>query len=196
MAFIRETGVKLEIVDTLMPVKQRFIVFIRVVKNYKIILNLLSLSAALVFGSLLLAIAFFPEFSSKIDHFAVQSYSAYYQDKAQTALNGLSQGHRDLLPEILKTDFSAIQKGDRAYGHKRQLLKAWCEYLYNHKQYAELLFWAKQWFTLDERDVTALAYYYRALWLLEQDTNALDKLKEAKAHFPEHALLSVFASEK
>jgi hypothetical protein len=196
MAFIRETSVKLEVMDTLMSVKQRFIVFFRATKNYKIILNLLSLGFALVFSCLLLTIAFVPEFSSKIDHFAVQKYSAYYQDKAQMALNGLSQGDSDLLLEILNSDFSDIQKGDRAYGYKRQLLKAWCEYLYSHKHYIELLSWAKQWFTLDERDVSALAYYYRALWLVEQNANALNKLKEAKENFPEHALLRMFVNEQ
>ena len=93
-------------------------------------------------------------------------------------------------------DFLDIQKGDRAYGYKRQLLKSGCEYLYAQQRYTELLFLAKQWFISDERDVSALAYYYRALWLVKQDVSVLDKLKEAKARFPEHDLLSVFAIEK
>jgi len=176
--------------------KQGFIGFFRVTKNYKIILNVVSLGLALVFSCLLLAVAFIPEFSSRVDHFSVQKYRAYYQDKRQAALDELSQGNSDLLIETLKADFSDIQKGDRAYGDKRQLLKSGCEYLYAQQRYTDLLILAKQWFTLDDRDVSALAYYYRALWLVEEDAGVLDKLKKAKARFPEHDLLSVFASEK
>jgi len=179
--------------DTLVSAKQGFISFFRATKNYKIILNILSLGLALVFSGLLFVIAFVPEFSSKIDHFAVKKYSAYYQDKAQSALDGLNQ---DLLVETLNSGFSDILKGDRAYAQKRRLLKAWCEYLYAQQRYTELLSWADQWFALDERDVSALAYYYQALWLVERDANALDKLKKAKASFPKHALLILFASEQ
>jgi len=182
--------------DTLVSAKQGFIGFFRATKNYKIILNVLSLGLALVFSGLLFVIAFVPGFSSKIDHFAVQKYSAYYQDRAQSALGGLNQGNSALLVEALISDFSDIQKGDRAYVQKRRLLKAWCEYLYAQQRYTELLSWAKQWFALDERDVSALAYYYQALWLVERDANALDKLRKAKASFPRHALLILFASEQ
>lgn len=172
--------------------KQRFFVFFKTTKSYKIIFNVLSFVFAFVFSSLLFVMAFMPELSSRIDQLVVQKYSRYYQDKAQLALNQLSQGGSDLLLAELMVDFSEIQKGDRAYGDKRKLLKAWCAYLYAHKRYTELLPWAEQWFTLDERDVSALAYYYRALWLVKQDTNALEQLKKAKAKFPKHVLLREF----
>ena len=141
---------------------------------------------------LLLSIILMPSFSRKIEHFALEKYIESYQEKEQQALQAEQQGNMLLFASILSHDFVNIQKGDRIYPQKRELLRRLCTYLYRQQAYVELLRWATIWFQLDERDVTALAYYYQALWRAEHNEGALLALQQAGQRFPKHLLLKEF----
>lgn len=53
--------------------------------------------------------------------------------------------------------------------------------------------WAKEWYQQDNRDVTAMAYYYAALLQNDKDyEKGMLGLKEAVDRFPKHQLLRQF----
>lgn len=161
-------------------------------RHYKIAFNWIMLVLALLLTVMLLSIILIPSFSSKIEHFALEQYTEYYQEKEQQALQAERQDNMTLFADILRAYFADIQKGDRVYPQKRELLLRLCAYLYSQQDYAELLRWAAVWFQLDERDITALAYYYQALWITEHNEDALLKLQQVSERFPKHLLLKEF----
>jgi hypothetical protein len=70
-------------------------------------------------------------------------------------------------------------------------LAALAKSLLNNNLFDELLYWSKIWLETDERDVTAMAYYYVALQHQPgKKVEALHKIQELRIRFPDHRLLA------
>ena len=86
-----------------------------------------------------------------------------------------------------------IQNRDRVYLMKRKLLETLAAQLHSTEQYRELLHWAEVWRELDERDVTAMAYWYEALrHTPDRREEGTRGLKEAWQRFPSNEALTRF----
>ena len=76
---------------------------------------------------------------------------------------------------------------------KRQLRLALVQQSHAQNADQSWVAWAKEWYQLDDRDVTAMAYYYAALLQSnKQHEKGLQGLKETAQRFPQHALLNRF----
>ena len=78
---------------------------------------------------------------------------------------------------------------------KRELLLSLVAQLQSLKGNHSWVAWAKIWYKLDDKDVTAMAYYYLALLQdKEHYKQGLAELKRAHQRFPKHLLLKQFYS--
>jgi hypothetical protein len=76
---------------------------------------------------------------------------------------------------------------------KRKLLDTLAAKLHSTEQYEELLHWAGVWRELDERDVTAMAYWYEALrQTSDRREEGMRGLERAWQHFPSNEALTRF----
>ena len=162
----------------------------RLTKNFKLAWNGFFLVMALFFCGLLMVVFFFPAIINNFGETHKQSYISQHQQLAKQAVNSLNQGNTAPLQDLLRNDLSQIKKGDRLYPLKRDLLLTLVQQFHEQKK-PSWISWAQEWYRLDQRDVTAMVYYYAALLQDEQQyEKGLQGLKEASQRFPKHPILN------
>ncbi|NYT47314.1 MAG: hypothetical protein H0A75_06785 [Candidatus Methanofishera endochildressiae] len=95
------------------------------------------------------------------------------------------KGNSEPIQSLLGDDLGDIKKGDRLYPIKRHLLLTLVQQSYEQQDNQTWVNWAKEWYQQDNRDVTAMAYYYAALLQNDKDyekgmlglKEAVDRLK-------------------
>ena len=133
-------------------------------KKMKVIGNFVFFIFALIFSSLFLLWAYQEEMVDEVGTWAISSYKNQYDSEWKETLRDLRAGQTQPAIALLEgKKWGEIQNRDRAYLMKRKLLETLAAQLHSTEQYRELLHWAEVWRELDERDVTAMAYWYEAL---------------------------------
>ncbi|WP_221894633.1 hypothetical protein [Bathymodiolus japonicus methanotrophic gill symbiont] len=136
---------------------------------------------------------FYPATINNFGETYKQSYVTQHQIMAEQALIALQQGNNKPIQNLLREDLGAIKKGDRLYPMKRQLILALVQQSYKQNTDKSWVDWGKEWYQLDGRDVTAMAYYYAALLQSDKDyAEGLLGLEMATQRFPQHSLLNQF----
>ena len=165
----------------------------RLTRNIKLAWNGFFLLTAVSFCSLAVMVFFFPATINAFGETYKQNYVAQHQIMAEQALNALKQGNSESMQNLLRDDLGKIKKGDRLYPLKRQLLLSLIQQSYEQQTDLSWIAWAKEWYQLDDRDVTAMAYYYAALLQRDKDyEEGLLGLEVAAQRFPQHSLLNQF----
>lgn len=165
----------------------------RLTRNFKLAWNGFFLLTALFFCSLTIMVFYFPATLNDFAESHKQSYLSLHQKMAEQALSALKQGNNQPTQDLLNKDLSKIKKGDRLFPIKRHLLFILVQQLHSQNTDLSWVTWAKKWYQLDDRDVTAMAYYFAAL--LQDDRHhaeGLRGLKIAVQRFPQHPLLTRF----
>ena len=124
--------------------------------------NLILVIAAFPFVVLMVLMLTNPDSVSKAGKSWINHYASLHERQMNEAMEYLSAGKIEPVFERLDS-WKEIKKGDRAYPLKRELLNGLAEYLHAEERFTELLFWSQLWYGLDERDVTASAFYFEAL---------------------------------
>ena len=133
-------------------------------KKMKVIGNLVLLIFALIFSSLFLLWAYQEEMVDEVGAWMISSYKNQFSSEWKVTLQQLRAGQTQSAISLLESKkWSEIRNRDRVYPMKRKLLDVLAAELHSTEQYGELLHWAGVWRDLDERDVTAMAYWYEAL---------------------------------
>lgn len=165
----------------------------RLTRNFKLAWNGFFLLTALFFCSLAIMVFYFPIMLNDFAESRKQIYVAQHKKMTEQALNALKQGDNKPVQILLHKELGTIKKGDRVYPMKRQLLLALVQQLHTQDAGLSWIKWAKEWYQLDDRDVTAMAYYFAALLQDEQHyAEGLQSLKIAVQNFPRHPLLKQF----
>ena len=125
-------------------------------------LNIVSLSSALIFTLVALMMIYNRDALDSFGQLYIDEYSRRFQEKYEIAITNIAANNIMLVEKQLD-EWSEVLKGDRAYPKKRDLLRALSEKLHHTKQYVKMRHWTKLWLDLDDRDITAKAYYYEAL---------------------------------
>ena len=137
-------------------------------------------------------------FDKKIDLIGLEitkTYIKHQKEKQVDALNSLARGDARAVV-ILLEDWKMIQKVDRAFVLKRELFLVLSEYLYGAGKFEELNDWAEIWIDLDDRDITARAYYYESLRHLNGRTEeGVRGLTVEYSRFPKNEALKKFNSK-
>ena len=165
-------------------------------KKMKVIGNLAFLIFALMFSSLFLLWAYQEEMIDEVGAWAVSSYKKQYDSEWKDTLRDLRAGQTQSAIALLEgKKWGEIRNRDRVYLMKRKLLETLAAQLHSTERYGELLYWAEVWRELDERDVTAMAYWYEALRRTpdrrEEGTRGLE---EAWQRFPSNETLTKFVA--
>ena len=133
-------------------------------KRMKFIGNLVLLNLALIFVALFLLWTYQKEIVNEVGGLIVSGYTRQFDSEWEATMLLLRVGGTRPAIELLeKKKWSEIQYGDRVYGKKRALLSALAAQLHMNEQFEALFHWSAIWRQLDERDVTAMAYWYEAL---------------------------------
>ena len=165
----------------------------RLTRNIKLAWNSFFLLTALIFCALAIMIFYSPASINNFGETYKQDYVAQHQIMSDLAISALQQGNNKPIQNLLREDLATIKKGDRLYPMKRQLLLALVQQSYRQNTDQSWVDWAKEWYQLDDRDVTAMAYYYAALLQSNKDyAEGLQGLEVAVQRFPQHALLNQF----
>jgi len=162
----------------------------RLTKNFKLAWNSFFLLMGVFFVSLAIMLFFSPATINNFGENFKNNYVAQHQIMADQALNSLNKGNSEPIQNLLHEELSEIKKGDRLYPMKRKLLLALVDKLYTQNTDLSWTAWAIEWHQLDDRDVTAMAYYYAALLQSDKDyEKGLLGLEVATQRFPQHVLL-------
>ena len=163
-------------------------------KRMKVVGNLMFLIFALIFSGLFLLWAYQEDMVDGMGAWMVSSYKEQFVSEGNATLQQLKGGHTQPAIELLgKKKWREIRNRDRAYPMKRRVLGSLSERLHRAEKYEELLHWAGVWRELDERDVTAMAYWYEALrHTSDRREEGTRGLKEAWQRFPSNAALTKF----
>ena len=163
-------------------------------KRMKVIGNLVFLIFALIFSSLFLLWIYQEEVVDEVGFWVVSSYKNQFDSEWKLTLRQLRAGQTQPAIALLENKkWGEIRNRDRAYPMKRKLLDTLAAKLHSTEQYEELLHWAGVWRELDERDVTAMAYWYEALrHTSDRREEGMRGLEGAWQHFPSNEALTRF----
>ena len=134
---------------------------IRISKSTKITWNAVCLISSLVSGAWLYAVFFERGLVDSLGTSIISQYSSHHNDKLETAIEALHEGDLKIAATTLE-GWGEIRKGDRVYPMKRELLLQYLQIL-EASEHPDMGHWATLWLQLDDRDVTARAYYFEAL---------------------------------
>lgn len=134
----------------------------RFTRKIKLALNIISLSGALIFILVAVVMTYSRDAMDLLGQSYIHGYSRIFQKEYDEAILNLDKNDIVLVEEQLD-DWKDVLKGDRAYSKKRALLLAMSGELHRTKQYVKMRKWSKLWLEMDDRDITAKAYYYEAL---------------------------------
>ena len=163
-------------------------------KRMKVIGNLVFLIFALIFSSLFLLWTYQEEVVDEVGFWVVSSYKNQFDSEWKVTLRQLRAGQTQPAIALLENKkWGEIRNRDRVYPMKRKLLDTLAAKLHSTEQYEELLHWAGVWRELDERDVTAMAYWYEALrHTSDRSEEGMRGLEGAWQHFPSNETLTRF----
>ncbi|MBT3812667.1 MAG: hypothetical protein HOE45_11180 [Gammaproteobacteria bacterium] len=165
----------------------------RLTRNIKLAWNGFFLLMAVFFCGLAILVFFFPATINNFAESYKQNYVTQHRVMGEQVIKSLQQGNSVPIQNLLRDDLGEIKKGDRLYPIKRHLLLTLVQQSYKQQEYKIWVKWAKGWYQLDDRDVTAMAYYYAALLQNDEDyEKGMLGLKDASARFPKHLLLRKF----
>ena len=127
-----------------------------------------------------------------IGTYIIEKHVNHYQTQYDTANQKLTKGHLNAPIELLN-QWEGFKKGDRIYPLKREMLLNLSKNLYELKSYEKLMYWTQKWITLDERDVTAMAFYYEAQRQApETHEQGIKNLINTYKKFPKNKFLKKF----
>ena len=134
----------------------------RLSRKTKIGWNIAFLLSAVFFLVVLYGFSYQKSFVDEIGISLTRTYIDYHGNQRNDALKALRRGNLEAVIDLLE-DWETLRKGDRAYPFKRKLLLQLAEELNARERYDELNYWTTVWVGLDDRDITARAYYLQAL---------------------------------
>jgi len=135
---------------------------VRFTRKIKLTLNIVSLSSALIFTLVALMMIYNRDAFDSFGQLYIDEYSSRFHEKYEIAISNIATNNISRVEKQLD-EWDEVLKGDRAYPKKRDLLRGLSEKLHQTKQYKKMRQWTKHWIDLDDRDITAKAYYYEAL---------------------------------
>jgi hypothetical protein len=136
-------------------------------RKLKVYVNITLLSIAVLFACLLIQLKYAPKSIDWIGENISKGYASVHKHKMESALEKLALGEE--LPSVnLLRSWINIKKGDRIFPHKRNLFIELAKRVRREKRYKDLLTLSELWIELDDRDITARAYYYEALRFTEE----------------------------
>ncbi len=94
--------------------------------------------------------------------YTIDKYIKTHKSLYDSTLKELKTGSLESTTDVLNK-WEGFKKGDRIYPFKRDLMLNLSLELYKLRKYNDLAVLTKKWRALDERDVTAMAFYYEAL---------------------------------
>ena len=167
----------------------------RLSKKTKVAWNVALLLSGTFFLLLLYVFSYQKSFVNKLGTDLTKVYIEYHEKQSFTALKALGGGDYEAVVDLLE-DWEFFRKGDRAYPFKRKLLLQLAEELNTRERYEELNYWATVWVGLDDRDITAKAYYLESLRHDSQRyQEALDGLAREHRRFPLNKALKRFYAD-
>ncbi len=167
----------------------------RLSRKTKIGWNTAFLLSAVFFLVVLYGFSYQKSFVDEIGNYLTRTYVDYHGNQRNDALKALGQGNLDAVMDLI-VDWETFRKGDRAYPFKRRLLLGLAKELDARERYDELIYWSTAWVGLDDRDITARAYYLQALRHdPKRYREALDGLAREHQRFPLNKALSRFYAD-
>ncbi len=124
--------------------------------------NVTLLVLAVCFLGLGVQMKFAPKSIDWVGSRIVKVYRSVHKHQMEDALDQIAEGNPTFSINLLHS-WEDFKKGDRAYPFKRTVLVKLSEYLHGQGRFEELLELTVKWRGLDDRDITALAFYYEAL---------------------------------
>ena len=109
-----------------------------------------------------------------------KGYKWIHKEQSESALANLAEGNSESCINLLH-DWFYIKKGDRAYPFKRKVLAKLAMFLHARGRYEELKYWSEHWYGLNDRDITAGAYFFESL--THFDEHFLEGQQKLKSHF-------------
>lgn len=165
----------------------------RLKKSFKLAWNVFFLLTALCFSGIAIMVMFFGDTVNQIGQTRVENYVSGYKVQVEQAMQDLKNNDSQAVQDLLQGDLAGIKKGDSLYPEKRQLLLTLVNFLKSQPIDLSWIDWAKRWFKLDPKDITAMAYYYAALMQSDKEyEQGFNGLKDAQQNFPDHQLLKQF----
>jgi len=163
-------------------------------KKMKVIGNLVVLVFALISSSHFLLWTYQEEMVDQVGAWVISSYKDQYASEWKETLQQLRAGQTQPAIALLENKkWGEIRNRDRVYPMKRKLLDTLAAELHSTEHYGDLLHWAGVWRELDERDVTAMAYWYEALrHTSDRREEGMQGLEAAWQRFPSNEALTRF----
>ena len=131
---------------------------------------------------------------NKVGSWILSAYERPYLQEVEQALDWLHEGQLNSVVALLESGrWQSIQLGDRVYLQKRQVIRRLCEELTIATRYENLNYWSGIWRNLDERDVTAIAYWYESVRHMPgRAEEGRRGLQQAWQRFPQNPTLTRF----
>ena len=173
-----------------------FLKLSRLSKKTKVVWNVALIMSATFFTVVLYGFTYQKSFINLLGTDVTQRYTDYREGQSIAALKEFERsGDLEAVIDLLE-DWNVFRKGDRAYPLKRKLLLLLAQQLDARERYDELQYWATVWVGLDDRDITAKAYYLQALCHdPERYREALDGLAREHRRFPLNKTLARFHAD-
>jgi len=133
-------------------------------RNVKVKLNIVGIILAIIVAGLFFVMNFMLGDNSKnnIGTYFIKAYEYIIYDRANSAISSLEKGDTGEVFSLL-SDWENIQKLDRGYPAKRDLYVALSKHLHAKQKFERLMTLSRSWRAIDDRDVTAMAYFFEAL---------------------------------
>ncbi len=166
----------------------------RINTKIKKILNIL-----FIITSLICLIIFYLTSNHKIiinnaGFYTIEKYVESHKILHDSTIKELKAGSLESTIEVLDK-WDKFKKGDRIYPFKRDLMLNLSLELYKLKKFNDLAVLTKKWRALDERDVTAMAFYYEALInIKKKHEKGIIGLINTYEKFPKNIYLKKFYS--
>ncbi len=131
----------------------------------------------------------------KLGTYLIAKHQAPFQHDYSEALESLNLGNAEPAIRTLE-DWQEVKKGDRVFPLKRTLLLKLADFLHKENNIAQLLTWTREWQSLDNRDISARAFYFEALRLTpEFHAEGVEGIASAYQQFPANPRLSRFYAD-
>jgi hypothetical protein len=131
-------------------------------RKWKIVANVSLLSITGVCFGLAALVIKSPSSIDWVGSQITKIYKSSNKHQMEDALEHLAGGDEIPVKNLLDS-WAEIKKTDRIYPFKREGLLKLSDYFHNKERFNELIILSEKWYGLDERDITASAFYFEGL---------------------------------
>jgi hypothetical protein len=165
---------------------------IRIPRKTKIVINVMLFCIFGIFSLVMALSVFKPKSIDSFGDSVATAYFSYHKSRVDEAFDDFEEGSLEGITRLL-ISLEDIQNGDRIYNLKRKLFLKLTVELHEREMFQELYSWCEIWLELNERDVTAMAYFYEAMRHLPgKEDEGLRNLTREISRFPNNESLKNF----